>query len=87
MSRRSRPGRYSCVGIQPKSLREVIQEHGPRAVEAAVAEELTTALGAAPYWRTGARRGYRNARKARPVAKEDERCVLARSRLSAWWGC
>jgi putative transposase len=44
----------------PVSLGELIHTAIRRAIETAVHEELEAALGAAPYERTGARRGYRN---------------------------
>ena len=52
---------------RPASLGELIHDHVRRAIEIAVEEELTTALAARPYERSGGRRGYRNGRKARTV--------------------
>lgn len=51
--------------IEPVSLGELIHTQIRGAIEAAVHEELAAALGAAPYERTGVRRGYRNGVKAR----------------------
>lgn len=53
--------------VRPAALGELIHEHVRRAIETAVAEELATALGAAPYERSGGRRGYRNGQKARTL--------------------
>jgi transposase-like protein len=49
------------------SLGELIHERVRRAIETAVDEELATALGAAAYERTEARRGYRNGEKTRSL--------------------
>lgn len=45
--------------IEPVSLGEMIHTQIRGAIEAAVHEELAAALGAAPYERTGVRRGRR----------------------------
>jgi putative transposase len=52
---------------RPGSLGELIHVAVRRAIEVAVDEELTVALGAAPYERAGRRRGYRNGTKPRTV--------------------
>jgi transposase-like protein len=53
--------------VRPTALGELIHEHVRHAIETAVVEELARALGAAPYQRTGARRGYRNGEKVRTL--------------------
>ena len=53
--------------IEPVSLGELIHAQIRGAIEAAVHEELAAALGAAPYERSGTRRGYRNGVKARTL--------------------
>lgn len=53
--------------IAPVSLGELIHAQVRGAIEAAVHEELAAALSAAPYQRTGGRRGYRNGVKARTL--------------------
>lgn len=53
--------------IAPVSLGELIHAQIRGAIEAAVHEELAAALGAAPYERSGTRRGYRNGVKARTL--------------------
>jgi len=53
--------------IAPVSLGELIHTQIRGAIEAAVHEELAAALGAAPYERSGRRRGYRNGVKARTL--------------------
>lgn len=53
--------------VRPTALRELIHEHVRGAIETAVVEELARALGAAPYERSGDRRGYRNGQKARTL--------------------
>jgi len=53
--------------VRPTALGELIHEHVRGAIETAVIEELARALGAAPYERTGGRRGYRNGQKARTL--------------------
>ena len=53
--------------VPPAALGELIHEHVRCAIETAVAEELARALGAAPYERSGDRRGYRNGQKARTL--------------------
>jgi transposase-like protein len=52
---------------RPGALGELIHAHVRRAIEVAVHEELLATLGAAPYERSGARRGYRNGTKARAL--------------------
>lgn len=52
---------------RPGTLAELIHAHVRRAIEVAVQEELLAALGAAPYERSGVRRGYRNGHKARTL--------------------
>lgn len=52
---------------RPGTLGELIHEHVRRAIETAVHEELLAALGAAPWERTGTRRGYRNGAKDRTL--------------------
>jgi len=52
---------------RPTALGELIHEQVRGAIETAVVEELARALGAAPYERSGARRGYRNGQKARTL--------------------
>jgi len=47
------------------TLGELIHEAVRRAIELAVEEELTTALGATRYARDSARGGYRNGRASR----------------------
>ena len=58
---------------QAGSLGELIHAAVRRAIEVAVDEELTAALGARVYERGGDRRGYRNGTKPRtltgPTAK------------------
>lgn len=49
------------------TLGELIHAHVRRAIETAVHEELLAALGAAPWERTGTRRGYRNGAKDRTL--------------------
>jgi transposase-like protein len=51
----------------PTTLGELIHAAVRRAIEQAVEEELMAALGAAPWERTGVRRGYRNGRKPRTL--------------------
>lgn len=51
----------------PISLGELIHEHVRGAIETAVREELWAALGATPYERSAARRGYRNGTKERTL--------------------
>ena len=53
--------------IAPVSLGELIHAQVRGAIEAAVHEELAAALGAAPYERSGTRRGYRNGVKSRTL--------------------
>ncbi len=52
---------------RPSTLGELIHAHVRQAIEVAVHEELLAALGAAPYERSGGRRGYRNGTKARTL--------------------
>jgi putative transposase len=51
----------------PDSLGELIHAAVRQAIEVAVDEELTVALGTRPYERGGQRRGYRNGSKPRTV--------------------
>ena len=44
--------------VRPTALGELIHEHVRGAIERAVVEELARALGAAPYERSGDRRGW-----------------------------
>jgi putative transposase len=53
--------------LAPVSLGELIHTSVRRAIETAVHEELQAVLGAAPYERTGERRGYRNGTIARTL--------------------
>lgn len=68
---------------QAGSLGELIHAAVPRAIEVAVGEELTVALGAAVYQRGGARRGYRHGTKARTLTGPTGPLALAlpRARL------
>lgn len=52
---------------QASTLGELIHEHVRMAIEVAVHEELAVALGAGPWERSGARRGYRNGTKPRTL--------------------
>jgi putative transposase len=52
---------------RPSSLGELIHAAVRQAIEVAVDEELTVALGTRPYERGGQRRGYRNGSKPRTV--------------------
>ena len=52
---------------RPGSLGELIHVAVRRAIEVAVDEELTVALGARPYERGGGRCGYRNGTKPRTL--------------------
>lgn len=74
------------------SLGELIHQHVRVAIETAVQEELLAALGAAPYERNGARRGYRNGTKGRtltgpsgPVALTLPRATLFRAAGATEW--
>ena len=49
--------------LEPGSLGELIHQHVRVAIETAVHEELLAALGAPPYERSSARRGYRDGSK------------------------
>ncbi|KAF0168146.1 MAG: Transposase [Limisphaerales bacterium] len=53
--------------LTPVSLGELIHQHVRVAIETAVQEELLAALGATPYERSEARRGYRNGTKERTL--------------------
>ena len=53
--------------LTPVSLGELIHQHVRVAIETAVQEELLVALGATPYERSEARRGYRNGTKERTL--------------------
>jgi len=52
---------------RPGSLGELIHAAVRRAIEVAVDEELTAALGAPRYERSGSRGGYRNGSKSRTL--------------------
>jgi putative transposase len=68
---------------QPGSLGELIHAAVRHAIEVAVDEELTAALGARPYERSGGRGGYRNGTKARTLTGPTGPLALAvpRARL------
>jgi putative transposase len=70
---------------RPGSLGELIHAAVRRAIEVAVDEELTAALGARPYERGGGRGGYRNGTKARTLTGPTGPLALAvpRARLFA----
>jgi putative transposase len=53
--------------LEPVSLSELIHRQVRVAIETAVHEELRTALGAVPYERSDARRGYRNGTKTQTL--------------------
>src|SRR5712691_9708693 len=53
--------------VKRVSLGELIHQHVRLAIEVAVQEELRAALGATPYERSEARRGYRNGTKERTL--------------------
>jgi putative transposase len=53
--------------LEPASLSELIHQHVRVAIETAVHEELRAALGATPYERSEARRGYRNGTRERTL--------------------
>lgn len=53
--------------LESLSLSELIHQEVRVAIETAVHEELRTALGAVPYERSDARRGYRNGTKTRTL--------------------
>jgi len=53
--------------LEPVALSELIHRQVRVAIETAVHEELRTALGAVPYERSDARRGYRNGTKTRAL--------------------
>jgi hypothetical protein len=63
--------RKSVAGheLEPVSLSELIHRQVRVAIETAVHEELRTALGAVPYERSDARRGYRNGTKTRMLTR------------------
>ena len=74
------------------SLGELIHQHVRLAIETAVHEELLAALGATPYERSEARRGYRNGTKERtltgpsgPVALTLPRATLFRPTGATEW--
>lgn len=74
------------------SLGELIHQHVRIAIETAVQEELLATLGATPYERSEARRGYRNGTKARtltgpsgPVALTLPRATLFRPAGATEW--
>ncbi len=65
-------GEHTRTGVRPPegrpgSLGELIHTAVRRAIEVAVDEELTAALGARPYERGGDRGGYRNGTKPRTL--------------------
>jgi putative transposase len=66
MDERTRNGARPHDG-RPGSLGELIHAAVRHAIEVAVDEELTAALGARPYERGGSRGGYRNGTKARTL--------------------
>ena len=68
---------------RPGSLGELIHAAVRHAIEVAVDEELTAALGARPYERRGGRGGYRNGTKARTLTGPTGPLALAvpRARL------
>src|SRR2546422_5094577 len=83
-------------GASPESERialgELIHQHVRLAIETAVHEELLAALGATPYERCEARRGYRNGTKERtltgptgPVALTLPRATLFRPAGATKW--
>ena len=53
--------------LERVSLGELIHQHVRVAIETAVQEELLATLGATPYERSEARRGYRNGTKERTL--------------------
>jgi putative transposase len=78
--------------LEPVSLGELIHQHVRIAIETAVHEELLVALGATPYERSEARRGYRNGTKERmltgpsgPVALTLPRATLFRAVGAKEW--
>lgn len=58
--------------VKRVSLGELIHQHVPIAIETAVHEELLATLGATPYERSEARRGYRNGTKERTLIASPE---------------
>ncbi len=78
--------------VKPVSLGELIHQHVRIAIETAVHEELLATLGATPYERCEARRGYRNGTKERtltgpsgPVALTLPRATLFRPAGATEW--
>ena len=78
--------------LEPVSLGELIHQHVRIAIETVVHEELLVALGATPYERSEARRGYRNGTKERmltgpsgPVALTLPRATLFRAAGAKEW--
>jgi putative transposase len=78
--------------LEPVPLSELIHQHVRAAIEAAVHEELLTALGATRYERNGSRRGYRNGIRERtltgptgPVALMLPRATLFRGASAKEW--
>jgi transposase-like protein len=68
------------------SLSELIHQHVRVAIEAAVHEELLTALGATPYERNGSRRGYRNGVRERTLTGPSGPVALALPRATLFKG-
>jgi len=66
MDKRSRR-QERAPGDPRTTLGELIHAAVRRAIEQAVEEEMTAALGATPWERNGVRRGYRNGRKPRTL--------------------
>jgi putative transposase len=64
VSRKSGAVQHELASV---SLGELIHQHVRVAIETAVREELLAALGATPYERSEARRGYRNGTKERTL--------------------
>src|SRR5713101_614634 len=86
---RKAAGAHEVKGV---SLGELIHQHVRLAIETAVHEELLAALGATPYERCEARRGYRNGTKERtltgpsgPVALTLPRATLFRPAGATEW--
>lgn len=78
--------------VKRVSLGELIHQHVRLAIETAVHEELLAGLGATPYERSEARRGYRNGTKERtltgptgPVALTLPRATLFRPAGATEW--
>lgn len=72
--------------IERVSLGELIHEHVRVAIETAVQEELRAALGAQPYERHDARRGYRNGTKTRTLTGPSGPLPLTVPRASLFGG-